>query len=237
MLDNVIIIPYRAREPHLKYYIDNSVPLLQKYLPNSKVVIVEQDWNNKLFNRGCLLNIGAKEYENKTNHIITQDVDINPLEKSIKELYLPEVNDNTIKGLYNFDSNCDTLGGIIKMKNSTFFKINGFPNDIWGWGAEDIALLQRAKYFNIKIYKTVKAHDLGHSNRCTGIYENENYIVFNNINDRVMYNNSKNIQKYNLNNYNDKIVNIKNSGLNNINYEIINKQIINDYTEKILVKI
>jgi hypothetical protein len=237
MLDNVIIIPYRARERQLKYYIDNSVRLLQKYLPNSKVVIVEQDWNNKLFNRGCLLNIGAKEYENKTNHIITQDVDINPLEKSIKELYLPNVEDNNIKGLYNFSDSCDTLGGIIKMKNSTFFKINGFPNDIWGWGAEDIALLHRAKYFNIKIYKTVKAHDLGHTNRSTGIYENENYIVFNNINDRVMYNNSKNIQKYNLNNYNDKIVNIKNSGLNNINYEIINKQIINDYTEKILVKI
>ncbi len=59
MLDNVIIIPYRNREKHLKYYLENTVPLLQKHIPNGKVVIVEQDWNNKLFNRGCLLNIGS----------------------------------------------------------------------------------------------------------------------------------------------------------------------------------
>ena len=45
--------------------------------------MVEQDWNNKLFNRGCLLNIGVKEYENKTIHCMTQDVDINPFEKTI----------------------------------------------------------------------------------------------------------------------------------------------------------
>ena len=237
MYDTVIIIPYRAREKHLKYFLDHTAPLLQKHIPNGKVVIIEQDWNNKLFNRGCLLNIGVKEYENKTDHIITHDVDINPSEKSIKELYLPEVNDNTIKGLYNFGSDCDTLGGIIKMKTATFFKINGFPNDIWGWGAEDIALKNRANYFNIKIYKTIKAHHLGHSNKCAGIYKNENYIIFNNINDRIMINNSKNIEKYNLNNYHDNIVNIKNSGLNNIKYEIINKQKINDYIEKIVVKI
>ncbi len=58
MYDTVIIIPYRAREKHLEYFIENTVPLLQKHIPNSKVVIIEQDWNNKLFNRGCLLNIG-----------------------------------------------------------------------------------------------------------------------------------------------------------------------------------
>ena len=34
MLDNVIIIPYRAREKHLEYFIENTVPLLQKHMPN-----------------------------------------------------------------------------------------------------------------------------------------------------------------------------------------------------------
>jgi hypothetical protein len=72
MYDNVIIIPYRAREPHIKYYLENTVPLLRKHMPNSKVIVVEQDWNNKLFNRGKLINIGVKEYEN--NHI--KDLDL-----------------------------------------------------------------------------------------------------------------------------------------------------------------
>ena len=40
MLDTVIIIPYRAREKHLKYCIDNTVPLLKKHMPNSKVVVI-----------------------------------------------------------------------------------------------------------------------------------------------------------------------------------------------------
>ena len=69
MYDNVVIIPYRKREKHLKYFKDNTVPLLKKYIPNGKVIIVEQD-NNNLFNRGCILNIGIKEYENKSKYYI-----------------------------------------------------------------------------------------------------------------------------------------------------------------------
>ena len=239
MLDTVIIIPYRAREKHLKYFLDHTVPLLQKHIPNGKVVIIEQDWNNKLFNRGCLLNIGVKEYENKTDHIITHDVDINPSEKSIKELYLPEVNNDTIKGLYNLSENIDTLGGIIKMKISTFFKINGFPNDIWGWGAEDFALKFRAQFLKIKIQKTYREPDnFKISNK--KMYNNEYYTVFDDVNDRNQINNNTNIVKYDLTRYNNTksiISNIGKSGLNTLQYKINQKTIINDYVELINVSI
>ena len=117
MLDTIIIIPYRAREKHLNYYLENTVPLLQKHMPNSKVVIIEQDWNNKLFNRGCLLNIAVKEYENKTIHCMTQDVDINPFEETIIKYYVDSIPHNTIKGIYT--SRCNTLGGIIKFQSKT----------------------------------------------------------------------------------------------------------------------
>jgi len=239
MLDTVIIIPYRAREKHLKHFLDHTAPLLKKHIPNGKIVIVEQDWNNKLFNRGCLLNIGVKEYENKTHHIITHDVDINPSEKSIKELYLPSIDNNTIKGLYNLSDQTDTLGGIIKMKNSTFFRINGFPNDIWGWGAEDFALKFRAQFLGIKIQKTYREPDIFKRNN-NKMYKNEYYTVFNDINDRNAINNSINIVKYNLNQYNTKtsiISNISSSGLNNLKYKINKKTIINDYVELINVSI
>ena len=42
MYENIIIIPFRNRDEHLEYYIKNAVPLIQEYLPNSKVVVVEQ---------------------------------------------------------------------------------------------------------------------------------------------------------------------------------------------------
>lgn len=67
MYNNVIVIPYRNRETHLSYYIENTVPLLQEHLPNSKVVVIEQT-EGKLFNRGALLNVAFKEYENKTKY-------------------------------------------------------------------------------------------------------------------------------------------------------------------------
>ena len=40
------------------------------------------------------------------------------------------------------------MGGIIKIKDSIIHKINGFPNDVWGWGTEDKALQNRTEYYN-----------------------------------------------------------------------------------------
>jgi len=147
MYENVIVIPYRNRETHLKYFIDNTVPLIEEYLPSTKVVVIEQE-EGKEFNRGCLLNIGFKEYENNTKYFITHDVDINPKELTLKNYYNKDVSDNDILGIYT--SVCDTLGGIIKISNNNIFKINGFPNDYWGWGAEDKALKNRADVYDIK---------------------------------------------------------------------------------------
>ena len=220
MLDNVIIIPYRNREKHLKYYLENTVPLLQKHIPNGKVVIIEQDWNNKLFNRGCLLNIGVKEYENKTVHCITQDVDINPYEETILKYYVDPIPENSIKGIYT--SVCDTLGGIIKFQTKTFFNINGFPNNIWGWGHEDKALQNRAEFKRINITKNILNTDPNQKNL---------FLRFNDVNDRVHYTGPN---MYNII-MNDQI--LLASGLNNLQYKIVLKININDYVELIKVSI
>ena len=49
--------------------------------------------------------------------------------------------DNNIIGIYTSKHN--TLGGIIKFTTNNFEKINGFPNNFWGWGVEDKALQNR----------------------------------------------------------------------------------------------
>ena len=82
--------------------------------------MVEQGWNNKLFNRGCLLNIAVKEYKDRSIHLITHDVDIHPLEETIEKYYIDPIPENNIKGI--FTSMCNRLGGIIKLRCDTFLK-------------------------------------------------------------------------------------------------------------------
>jgi hypothetical protein len=64
MYENIIVIPYRNRESQLNFFIKNIVPLIQEHLPKSKILVIEQN-EGKLFNRGALLNVAFKEYKIK----------------------------------------------------------------------------------------------------------------------------------------------------------------------------
>ena len=148
---SVILIPYRDRQSQLDYFIDNTVPILKKYPEISKVVVIEQG-NQKLFNRGKLINIGVLEYP-QAEYYITQDVDINPKDPVVSKQYCDPINStDTIRGIYN--SVCDTLGGIIKISKDNMFKINGFPNNFWGWGGEDDDIMNRINILGIPIDRT-----------------------------------------------------------------------------------
>ena len=228
MYENIIAIPFRERDKHLEYFIKNTIPLFEKHLPNTKVVVVEQN-KGKLFNRGMLLNVAFKEYENKTKYFFTYDVDINPTKKCIEEHFIKEVNDSDVLGIYT--SQCNTLGGIIKIKNSTIHKINGFPNDIWGWGTEDKAVQNRAEYYNIK-----KITNL------TNKVEHPLYLLrFYDVDDRETkhtgQNTYKHYTKFNTLNNEQKLQEIMSSGLNNLQYTILERKMINDMVELIKVDI
>jgi hypothetical protein len=219
--ENVILIPYRKRKKHLDYFLKKSIPLFDKYLNNYKVVVIEQN-NDFKFNRGILLNIGYDIFKNNTKYIFTHDVDLNPFTSTIKNLYNKSVKKNSIMGIYT--SYCDTLGGIIKMRTSTFKKINGFPNNFWGWGLEDIELQNRAETFNLKITKNIKSND---PNRY------KYFKIFNDVNDRNKpddYNIKLNFirNEYNKNSFEKKKSYILKSGLNNLQYVINDKIKLHD---------
>ncbi len=76
-----------------------------------------------------LLNIGFDLFKESDANFITHDVDINPNEETILNLYKRNINDNQIISIY---SDSRTLGGIIAFKKEEFCKINGFPNNFWG---------------------------------------------------------------------------------------------------------
>ena len=229
MYDTVIIIPYRARENHLKYFLDHTAPLLKKHIPNGKVVIIEQDWNNKLFNRGCLLNIGVKEYENKTNYYIFHDVDIIPNENYIIKMYT-NTNFNILRMYVGHGT---SLGGICKFTHDSILEVNGLPNYIWGWGIEDRVLYYRYVIMNKNIspnytnkYNFKKLdHEHNANNTHTNNYNGNNSIS----------SNENNI--FQSNDYEKQIKHIMSSGLNNLKYKIVDRKYLNDYVELIKVSI
>ncbi len=229
-MKNIVLIPYRNREEHLNYWIENTYPKLNKVLENLEVLVVEQSKDGKLFNRGQILNVGFKYYNKDEYNYFTHDVDMNPIQNNIINSYNENVSDNHISGIYV--PSCNTLGGIIKFKGSTFKKINGFTNNYWGWGSEDKNLQNRAEYFKIKITKNIL-----HNNPKTLEYFKE----FNDINDRkVKYNRNRTIFEYHifkkLSN-SKKLKSIMSSGLNNLEYKIIKEENIKENIKKIIVDI
>ena len=221
--NNIIVIPYRDRKPHLDYFIKNTIPLIKKHLPNSKVVVIEQN-KGKKFNRGCLLNVVFKEYENKTNFFFTHDVDIIPSEEIVQNIYANDSFD-----IYRIKSaHQSSLGGIIKIKKNIIFLINGFPNNIWGWGIEDRALFYRATIKNVEITnnnnQTFKL--LPHKPNCE-IYTREKKYMSEIWRKKYIQKLDKK-QKEQLITY---------SGLNNVRYKIFYRKNIHPIIEHIIVNI
>ena len=106
------------------------------------------------------------------------------------------------------------------------FDINGFPNNIWGWGIEDRALYHRSVIKDIHITRqsTQKYNILPHpSNAIT--YTGEKLHI-SNIWDKNHINTLDDTQKEYL---------IAFSGINNVEYSVIDRKNIHDIVEVIKV--
>ena len=223
MYENIIAIPFRNRDRHLDYFIKNTVPLIEKYLPNTKVVVIEQK-DGKLFNRGALLNVAFKEYQNKTNFFFTHDVDMNPSSEIVKSIYTKEnIQMFRVKEIHD-----SSLGGIIKVKHDVIFDINGFPNNIWGWGIEDRALYFRCIIKNIPIMKNkIQTFKIMPHISNSETYSGEKKII-SDMWTHDYINKLDNKQKEDM---------IMSSGLNNLKYTIIERIMIHNMVELIKVDI
>ena len=230
--DTVILIPFRDRDTHLSHFIKNSWSLIKLYMPNSKLVVIHQE-EGKLFNRGKLLNIGIKEYLDKTKYFIFHDVDLNPNSNTIKKYYKLTGPTKQIIGIYNAPLKICTLGGIIKIHNNCIKDINGFSNDLWGWGVEDRILYNRVIFFkkDIKWNLFTDNPDI-----------NKYFITFNNINDRKFSEQYMNISKYEYLEFQNETTekqyeHIMSSGLNNLQYTILSRMDMDTDVEVITVSI
>ena len=227
-MKNIIIIPYRNREKHLNYFLDKSAELLNYKVNNLEIIIVEQS-ERGLFNRGKLLNIGFHYFNNINNFYITHDVDTNPIHEETFNNYNKDVSSNILQ-LYSYPT---SLGGLIKIRGDTFKKLNGFPNDYWGWGHEDKNFMNRAEFFGIKIETFMTT---------TNNEKEKYFLIFDDINDRVKSDND--FKKY-RDNYvffkkkkgPKKRKEFQKNGLSNLYYKILEDKKVNDFIRHIKVDI
>jgi predicted glycosyltransferase involved in capsule biosynthesis len=113
---------------------------------NYRIFVIEQTDDSNKFNRGQLLNIGFKFAENKGfNNFIFHDVDLLP-SAELKKYYtsVPEKNPVHIAAVWDrYGKNPEYFGGIVSFNKEMFNRINGFPNNFWGWGGKDDELYKR----------------------------------------------------------------------------------------------
>jgi hypothetical protein len=138
------------RDRERKLFIEIMNKLLEPY-SNFHIYIIEQSNDNNLFNIGKLKNIGFKIASNeyKYDNYIFSDIDTIPNYDLIKYFYIKNKNPIAlgIRGTRyeqkNKKINKLFLGALISFNSKTFTKINGYPNNFWGWGGEDDALVNR----------------------------------------------------------------------------------------------
>lgn len=153
-----VIVPYRDREEHLSLFIPTIESILEQQNIPYQIFIIEQN-DDKPFNRGKLLNIGAKlADEAGCDYIVLHDVDMIPIEANYSYnghpvLLATMVKDTDGNYIETFD---EYFGGVVSFPLDQFKKINGYSNEYWGWGFEDDDLLYRSKINNLLLYKLTK---------------------------------------------------------------------------------
>ncbi|XP_020789084.1 beta-1,4-galactosyltransferase 1 [Boleophthalmus pectinirostris] len=141
-----IIIPFRNRDEHLKYWLYYLHPILQRQQLDYGVYVINQD-GDATFNRAKLLNIGyteaLKEYDYEC--FVFSDVDLIPMDdrNTYKCFNQPRhLSVSMDKFGFRLPYN-QYFGGVSSMSKEQYLKINGFPNNYWGWGGEDDDIYNR----------------------------------------------------------------------------------------------
>uniref|UniRef100_A0A673APL0 Beta-1,4-galactosyltransferase n=1 Tax=Sphaeramia orbicularis TaxID=375764 RepID=A0A673APL0_9TELE len=141
-----IIIPFRNRGEHLKYWLYYLHPILQRQQLDYGVYVINQD-GEQIFNRAKLLNIGyvesLKEYDYEC--FVFSDVDLIPMDdRNTYKCFSQPRHLSVSMDKFGFRLPYNQyFGGVSSMSKDQYLKINGFPNNYWGWGGEDDDIYNR----------------------------------------------------------------------------------------------
>lgn len=219
-LSFAIIVPYRdnlngskVRYKQLQKFIKEIPKYLNKLGKKYKykIIIVEQG-NSKKFNRGVLLNVGFLISEHNVDYFIFHDIDLFPDLDMLN--YYGCYPDKPIHLAYiwtKYSVGGKYFGGVNSFNKEDFRKINGYPNDYWGWGGEDDELYDRVVNSNLTVI-----------NPKNGTYNEEEHEQPTKTEVNPFPNKMKLRLKHNK---------WRENGLNNVKYKIIETENGNEYTK------
>ncbi|KAK2518246.1 B4galt3 [Columba guinea] len=150
-----VIVPHRNRESHLGHLLYYLHPFLQRQQLQYGIYVVHQA-GNSTFNRAKLLNVGVKEAlkDEEWDCLFLHDVDLIP--ENDHNLYVcdPWNPKHVSIAMNKFGYSLpypQYFGGVSALTPDQYMKINGFPNEYWGWGGEDDDIATRVRLAGMKI--------------------------------------------------------------------------------------
>ncbi|CAM9662000.1 unnamed protein product [Lampetra fluviatilis] len=209
-----IIIPFRHRDEHLKYWLYYLHPILQRQTIEYGIYVINQ-FGEGVFNRAKLMNIGYVEALKDAPYdcFIFSDVDLVPMDdRNLYRCYDNPRHFSVAMDKFGFHLPYNSyFGGVSGLSKAQFEKINGFPNNYWGWGGEDDDIYTRVSLAGM------------HISRPSG--EIGRYRMIKHTNDK---NNEPNPQRFNL------IQSTSNTmwkdGINSLQYSLVEKKLDPLYT-------
>lgn len=141
-----VIIPFRRREEHLKFWLFYLHPILQRQQLDYGVYVINQD-GEQVFNRAKLLNVGYLEALKDAAYdcFVFSDVDLIPMDdRNTYRCFSQPRHLSVSMDKFGFRLPYNQyFGGVSSMSKDQYLKINGFPNNYWGWGGEDDDIFNR----------------------------------------------------------------------------------------------
>ncbi|XP_069073931.1 beta-1,4-galactosyltransferase 3 isoform X1 [Pleurodeles waltl] len=150
-----VLIPHRNREAHLRYLLYYLHPFLQRQQLQYGIYVIHQA-GNATFNRAKLLNVGVREAmkDEDWDCLFLHDVDLIP--ENDHNLYIcdPWSPKHASIAMNKFGYSLpypQYFGGVSALSPDMYMKMNGFPNEYWGWGGEDDDIATRVRLAGMKI--------------------------------------------------------------------------------------
>ena len=167
----VIVIPYRDRAEHYTQFMEH-LPSITRDNWRIHTILVEQN-DNKLFNRGWLLNVGIRESKKRFGDmnpcVVTQDVDM--LVDSKVDYSWCDTPTLTCSELSCFEGGIPYRrysGGAVQALLNDWYAVNGYANTYSGWGGEDDDLYHRFRLAGFLSYAHHRHTRLRHAKKGFG---------------------------------------------------------------------
>jgi hypothetical protein len=206
-----------TRLQQLRLYIYWMNKIL-KNICNYDIIVVEQTVGEQ-FNIGKLKNVGfdylINEQKKSYDNIIFSDIDTIPDTNLLEYFFKITDSLNSLANLgTRYESpepNSKFTGALISTTSAVYKELNGYPNNFWGWGDEDVNLILRLSELNKPLYANANG-------KIIDIEEIDNKKK--DISTKITELNENKLRENFVYEKNSNYKNFKNNGLSNINYTI-----------------